>query len=174
MDDLISKEVLHQKIDKIKVSSVEIVVHGTKEKPYYEIEYFDLSDNETHIGYSSYKLDVVFGYLEKYFDIVEKDECEDDYPYNDLISRKAVIEAVDRHTRDDGTLDDDISVILEEVETAFDKGKIIEELKSWEKASHDAGIQSTYAELDNKASGYYQESRAYHRAIEIIEKGGIE
>ena len=174
MDDLISKEVLHQKIDKIKVSSVEIVVHGTKEKPYYEIEYFDLSDNETHIGYSSYKLDVVFGYLEKYFDIVEKDECEDDYPYNDLISRKAVIEAVDRHTRDDGTLDDDISVILEEVETAFDKGKIIEELKSWEKASHDAGIQSTYAELDNKASGYYQESRAYHRAIEIVEKGGIE
>ena len=174
MDDLISKEVLHQKIDKIKVSSVEIVVHGTKEKPYYEIEYFDLSDNETHMGYSSYKLDVVFGYLEKYFDIVEKDECEDDYPYNDLISRKAVIEAVDRHTRDDGTLDDDISVILEEVETAFDKGKIIEELKSWEKASHDAGIQSTYAELDNKASGYYQESRAYHRAIEIVEKGGIE
>lgn len=33
---------------------------------------------------------------------------------DDLISRKAAIEAVDRHTRDDGTLDDDISVILEE------------------------------------------------------------
>ena len=93
---------------------------------------------------------------------------------DDLISRKAVIEAVDRHTKEDGTLDDDISVILEEVETAFDKEKVIEELKSWEKASHDAGIQSTYAELDNKASGYYQESRAYHRAIEIVEKGGIE
>lgn len=58
--------------------------------------------------------------------------------------------------------------------TAFDKEKVIEELKSWEKASHDAGIQSTYAELDNKASGYYQESRAYHRAIRIVEKGGIE
>ena len=93
---------------------------------------------------------------------------------DDLISRKAVIEAADRHTRDDGTLDDDISVILEEVETAFDKEKVIEELKSWEKASHDAGIQSTYAELDNKASGYYQESRAYHRAIEIVEKGWVE
>ena len=57
--------------------------------------------------------------------------------------------------------------------TAFDREKLIEELKSWEKASHDAGIQSTYAELDNKASGYYQESRAYHRAIEIVEKGGL-
>lgn len=64
--------------------------------------------------------------------------------------------------------------IVDDQPTAFDKEKVIEELKSWEKASHDAGIQSTYAELDNKASGYYQESRAYHRAIEIVEKGGIE
>lgn len=31
------------------------------------------------------------------------------------------IKAVDRHTRDDGTLDEDISVILEEVKTAYDK-----------------------------------------------------
>ena len=31
---------------------------------------------------------------------------------DDLISRKAVIKAVDRHTREDGTLDDDISIIL--------------------------------------------------------------
>ena len=50
---------------------------------------------------------------------------------DDLISRKAVIESVDRHTRDDGTLDDDISVILEEVETAFDKEKVIEELEDY-------------------------------------------
>ena len=61
---------------------------------------------------------------------------------------------------------------IEETSTAFDKEKVIEEIKSWEKASHDAGIQSKYAGLDNKASGYYQESRAYHRAVEIVEKGG--
>ena len=48
---------------------------------------------------------------------------------DDLISRKAVIKAADRHTRDDGTLDDDISVILEEVKTAFDKGKVIDQIK---------------------------------------------
>lgn len=58
--------------------------------------------------------------------------------------------------------------------TAFDKEKVTEELKSWEKASYNAGIQNNYVGLDNKASGYYQESRAYHRAIEIVEKGGIE
>ena len=72
MSDDLSKEVLHQNIDKIKVSNAEIVAHGTKERPYYEIKYFDLSDNEMHIGFGSYKLDIVFGYLEKYFEIVEK------------------------------------------------------------------------------------------------------
>lgn len=71
-DNLISKESLPKNINKIKASSAEIVVHGTKEKPYYEIKYFDLSDNETHIGFSSYKLDIVFEYLEKYFDIVKE------------------------------------------------------------------------------------------------------
>ena len=48
---------------------------------------------------------------------------------DDLISREAVIKAVDRHTREDGTLDDDISIILEEVKTGFDKEKVIDELK---------------------------------------------
>ena len=47
---------------------------------------------------------------------------------DDLISRKAVIEAVDRHTKEDETLDEDISVILEEVKTAFDKEKVHSEL----------------------------------------------
>lgn len=177
-DDLILDNTLSEEnIEKIKVSSAEIVVHGTREEPYYEIECFDLHDNEMHVGYSSYNLDTVFGYLEKYFEIANEKEHSDqsrDQRSGDLISRKAVIKAVDRHTRDDGTLDDDISIILEEVKTAFDKEKIIEELKSWEKASHDAGIQSTYAELDNKASEYYHESLAYHRTIEIVEKGGIE
>ena len=78
------------------------------------------------------------------------------------------------HDTDQTALFDMVMDDIDEVPTAFDKEKVIEELKSWGKASHDAGIQSTYAELDNKASGYYQESRAYHRAIEIVEKGGIE
>lgn len=52
-----------------------------------------------------------------------------------LLKESDVIKAVDRHTRDDGTLDDDISVILEEVETGFDKEMVIEELE---------GLRSTY------------------------------
>lgn len=93
---------------------------------------------------------------------------------DDLISRKALIADMRSRKYIDKALCEIFETIVDDASVAFDKEKVIEELKSWEKASHDAGIQSTYAELDNKASGYYQESRAYHRAIKIVEKGGIE
>ena len=80
---------------------------------------------------------------------------------DDLISREAVIKAVDRHTREDGTLDDDISVILEEVETAFDKEKVVEKLK---------GVIELCVTHPLYPGRYIKKSRA----IEIVEKGGIE
>lgn len=73
---------------------------------------------------------------------------------DDLISREAIIEAVDRHTREDGTLDNDITIILEEVKTAFDKGRVIEEIR-------------------NVPYGYYN-VEVENEIVEIVEKGGIE
>ena len=58
--------------EKVKAENIEIVVHGTTEKPYYEIKYFDLSDKQYHIGYSSYDLDNVFRWKEEYFEIVNE------------------------------------------------------------------------------------------------------
>lgn len=55
---------------KIKVTSAEIVAHGTADKPYYEIKYYRLDDGECHIGYSSYELSYVFRWLDECFDIV--------------------------------------------------------------------------------------------------------
>lgn len=89
-----------------------------------------------------------------------------------LIRRKAVIEAVDRHTRDDGTLDEDISIILEEVKTAFDKEKTIKELKQ----------NRDITEAEYKVAGEYGDDgnflmgkvMAYDIAMAIVEKGGIE
>ena len=72
---------------------------------------------------------------------------------DDLISREAIIEAVDRHTREDGTLDDDITIILEEVKTAFDKGRVIEEIR-------------------NVPYGYYN-VEVENEIVEIVEKGGV-
>ena len=90
---------------------------------------------------------------------------------NDLISRKAVIEAVDRHTRDDGTLDDDISVILEEVETSFDKEKVIEELR--QEAMYELGIPEKKFNSDEGEYSSYC-SISFSQAKRIAEKGGIE
>ena len=86
---------------------------------------------------------------------------------DDLISRKTVIAAVDRHTREDGTLDEDISVILEEVKTTFDKEKVIKELKSLAEDS-----RKYWSKFDDEDA--FGEMNAYTRAIEVVEKGGIE
>lgn len=97
-----------------------------------------------------------------------------------LISLQNVIEILENKRFETGKdlaksyLLADVQEQIERLPAAFDKEKVIEEIKSWEKASHDAGIQSNYAGLDNKASGYYQESLAYHRSVEIVKKGGIE
>ena len=80
-----------------------------------------------------------------------------------LVNVNDVIEAVDKHTREDGTLDDDISIILEEVETAFDKEKVIDELKSAENYLYVNGIRITNFKFIHALT-----------AIEIVEKGGIE
>lgn len=68
MEDFKSNE--NNEIEKIKVTSAEIIVHGNVNKPYYEIKYCHFGDKECHIGYSSYNLGTVFNWLEECFDIV--------------------------------------------------------------------------------------------------------
>ena len=87
---------------------------------------------------------------------------------DDLINREAVIKAVDRHTRNDGTLDDDISIILEEIKTAFDKEKVIEKLKINMRSVQGISGQAVTFMFSN---GYYN---GLKDAIEIVEKGGVE
>lgn len=55
---------------KIKVTSLDIIVNGTASKPYYEIKYTTL-DGVTHIGYSSYKLENVFQWQHECFELVD-------------------------------------------------------------------------------------------------------
>ena len=45
---------------------IEIISTGGT-KPYYEIKYLDTVTNEIHIGYSSYKLEVISEYLRNEF-----------------------------------------------------------------------------------------------------------
>lgn len=93
-----------------------------------------------------------------------------------LLEEADIIRAVDQHTREDGTLDEDISVILEKVKTAFDKEKVIEGLK------HCRDFYDINEQPENRFDYWecadIREHKgkwiAYNEAIKVVEKGGIE
>lgn len=61
---------------KIKVTEAEIVVHGNAKKPYFEIKYKEVGKDEYNVGYSSYDLKNVFGWLESEFEeVVVKEQA---------------------------------------------------------------------------------------------------
>lgn len=59
--------------EKIKVDSIDIVVTGTKEKPYYAIKYRKIGNNEDYIGYGSYTLEYVLEWKEQCFELIEQE-----------------------------------------------------------------------------------------------------
>lgn len=83
---------------------------------------------------------------------------------DDLISREALIDYIDaghlRNSSDMAFSEDDIVKIIREVPTAFDKKKVIEELR--------------FLKEDAIEHGKTDFADAYELAIEIVEKGGIE
>lgn len=66
------KKVRSTKMSKVKVEEAEIVVHGTADKPYFEIKYREVGKKDYNIGYSSYDIRNVFGWLESEFEVVGK------------------------------------------------------------------------------------------------------
>lgn len=65
------------RLERVKAGELFIIVTGKLEKPYYEVLYYDLADNNWHIGYSSYDLDIVAGDIQRYFE-VDKDFSKED------------------------------------------------------------------------------------------------
>lgn len=60
-------------MDKIKAIDPKIIVNRDVTDPYYSIEYYDTSDNQWHIGYSSYELKNVIDWLNTDFDVIKSD-----------------------------------------------------------------------------------------------------
>lgn len=77
-----------------------------------------------------------------------------------LIRRYDVIKAVDKHTTEDGKLDEDISVILEEVETVFDKQNVLDQIER----------QSKLYSLSDRDCEF---AIPQNIALEIVKNGGI-
>lgn len=59
---------------KTKVSSLDIIVTGSADKPYFSIKYYDLSDKSWHIGFSSYDLNNVIKWKKEYLEIIDMTE----------------------------------------------------------------------------------------------------
>lgn len=62
------------KINKARVNSLEIIARMIDSKPYYELKYRQVGKKDHSIGYSSYDLKTVLGYIDTYFEIVESDK----------------------------------------------------------------------------------------------------
>ena len=62
--------------EKIKVTKADIIVTGTKKKPYFEIKYKEVGKKHYNIGYSSYDLNNVFKWREEEMEIVSEVEAE--------------------------------------------------------------------------------------------------
>lgn len=58
--------------EKIRTHHAKIVVECTTGRPYYSIEWFDPTKDAYYLGYSSYNIENVLGWLKECFEIVEK------------------------------------------------------------------------------------------------------
>lgn len=58
----------------VKVNSLEIIVRMIDSKPYYELKYRQVGKKDYSIGYSSYDLKTVLGYINTFFEIAESEK----------------------------------------------------------------------------------------------------
>lgn len=58
----------------VKVNSLEIIVRMIDGKPYYELKYRQVGKKDYSIGYSSYDLKTVLGYINTFFEIAESEK----------------------------------------------------------------------------------------------------
>ena len=72
-EEKISCNCQHNSNSRVKVNSLEIIVRMIGNKPYYELKYRQVGKKDYSIGYSSYDLKIVLGYIDTYFEIVESD-----------------------------------------------------------------------------------------------------
>lgn len=161
-----------EKIEKIKASSVDIIVEKIRGKPYYSIKYFDLKENQGYIGFGSFNLDYVFGWKDKYFDIVEEEKRLDEKISDDLISRKSVIDILESIRLNDCNTARrytaaDIQERVENLPTAYDVDAVYKELEEELKLSDNEKercIKENPLQFDS--------AKGIANAIDIVRNGG--
>lgn len=60
--------------NKLVVDDIEVIVRGIANKPYYEIKYREVGNDDYNIGFGSYDLNNVLKWKEEEFEVVSKKE----------------------------------------------------------------------------------------------------
>lgn len=66
----VCKETINTETEKLKVTYARIIVEGTVDKPYFEIEYHEVGKDYDNIGFGSYDLRNVFKWRDEELEIV--------------------------------------------------------------------------------------------------------
>lgn len=84
------EESVLENYEKNKVTNLDIIVRMIGDKPYYELKYKLLGENNYNIGYSSYLLDNVVEWKEKYFELVENEIVSKWIPCSERLPENAM------------------------------------------------------------------------------------
>ena len=101
--------------EKIKVTSLDIIVRMIKDEPYYEIKYKEVGNSYYNVGYSSYNLENVLKWKEECFDLVGEKETSGDGMTEDELTMLKNLNVL-RQYRSIGT--------VEECRAAMEKQKV--------------------------------------------------
>ena len=61
-------------MNKVKVNSLEIIVLMINNMPYYKVKYREIDKKDYSIGYSSFNLKTILGFIDEHFEIVKSDK----------------------------------------------------------------------------------------------------
>ena len=82
----------YEEEQRIKVTSAEIIVANTKgarqNKPYYEIKYQEVGQEEYNIGFGSYKLPYVLHWLDTCFEIIGEQNTKNTYSISEVYTEQ--------------------------------------------------------------------------------------
>lgn len=141
---------------KIKTSEIMIIVGGLADEPCYSIRYYDLSDNEWHVGFSSYFLSNVMAWKNQYFEIVEPVEHVESAKSTGTSKVKEFWQKVKQKYESKGGqyIDRVLNDIVEETIKDMEGGKEMIDVENYDT---ERDWEAEYKRLKNEADVIYKE-----------------
>lgn len=141
---------------KIKTSDLMIIVNGSANNPYYSLRYYDLSDNEWRIGFSSYELAYVIEWTDQHFKVVEPVEYIESAKSTGTSKVKEFWQKVKQkyESKDGQYIDRVLNDIVEETIKDMEGGKEMIDVENYDT---ERNWEAEYKRLKDEADVMYKE-----------------